>query len=85
MSNLVRACDSVETREDLFKFIVKLAQDLKANSNEWENESLFSYLEAMSAWVNDMDGCFQMNENEMANIGPWKLLAHILYAAKMYE
>lgn len=77
--------ERLETREDFSNFITQLSSDLETNCDDWENQDLPSFLEAMAAWVDDMDGFYKNSgENIPQNI-PWKVFAKILYAAKMYE
>ena len=75
----------IETREDLAKFVNNLANDRKNDAKSWENCSLESYLAAIAAWIEDMDG-YYLNRNERPPIAPeWKTFAQILAAAKSYE
>ena len=82
---LYEKAENVKSREDLIKFIDHLRSDLQANKGEWENISLEDYLEAMAAWINDMEG-FYLNTNQPVPKQPsWKTFADILYASSMYE
>jgi len=75
----------IRTREDLVEFIKVLAQDLRQHPDQWENADLPTYLEAMSAWVADMEG-FYTNKGESPPARPdWKTLGEILAAARVYE
>lgn len=75
----------VRTRKDLAEFVRRLADHLKQHPEEWENIELGNFLEAMSAWVDDMDGCYK-NRGEAVPIRPeWRTLAEILAAARVYE
>lgn len=69
----------IRTREDLANFVKTLA------NKSWENCNLESFLEALAAWIEDMDG-FYLNRNEPAPLTPeWKTFAMMLSAAKRYE
>ena len=82
---LYERVENVKNRQDLIKFINHLRSDLQANKAEWENITLEDYLEAMEAWVNDMEG-FYLNTNQPVPKHPsWKNFADILYASSMYE
>ncbi|KOS66335.1 hypothetical protein AEA09_16415 [Lysinibacillus contaminans] len=59
---LYERVENIKSREDLIKFINHLRKDLQSNSAEWENITLEDYLEAMEAWINDMDG-YYLNNN----------------------
>ena len=76
---------AVRSREDLAEFVRRLAHDLKQRPEEWENVDLGDFLEAMSAWVDDMDG-FYKNRGEAVPTQPdWMTFAEILEAARIYE
>jgi len=73
------------SREDLAVLVRGFADDSRRNPDEWENRDLPSYLEAMAAWIEDMDGYYR-NRGEVAPDQPtWKTLGQILRAAKVYE
>ncbi|MEU5771495.1 hypothetical protein ABZ782_36905 [Streptomyces asoensis] len=75
----------VRTRADLVSYIRQLSQEAQVPSSGWENQSLDCYLEALSAWTNDMDGYFG-NRGEPVPDGPdWSLIASMLRAACFYE
>lgn len=77
--------EDVRSRADLAKFILQLRDDLVSNPDSWENPDLERYLEALGAWTADMDGWFaNRGDNEPAQPS-WSLVAHMLYAAVIYE
>ena len=75
----------IQEREDFVTFVHALLKRLKESSQTWENRDLESYLEAMAAWVEDMDGYFQNIGQAVPKNPSWKLLAQILIAASIYE
>ena len=77
--------DNVKSREDLIKLINHLRMDLQTNRDKWENITLEDYLEAMEAWVNDLDGYYLNTNQTMPKQPSWKTFAAILYASSMYE
>ncbi|MEH7749106.1 hypothetical protein V7659_29445 [Neobacillus drentensis] len=82
---LYEKVEKVKSREDLIKFIKHLRRDLQTNRVEWENITLEDYLEAMEAWVKDMEGYYS-NTNQPVPIQPsWKTIADILFASSKYE
>jgi hypothetical protein len=84
-SSLDEQVETVQSREDLAGFVRDLVNDLRTRPGEWENDRLDTYLEAVAAWIEDMDGYYQ-NRGEAAPQEPsWKLLGEILLAAKSYE
>ncbi|PIE40757.1 MAG: hypothetical protein CSA49_06830 [Gammaproteobacteria bacterium] len=86
MSNqLISKLENVKTRADLSEFVSALLNDLEGNNAEWENASLSDFLEAMSSWIEDMDGYYKNQGKPFSEDQPWKLFADILYASKIYE
>lgn len=82
---LYERVEKVKSRNDLIKFINHLRMDLKINKDDWENITLEDFLEAMEAWVNDMEGLY-LNSNEPIPKQPsWKTISDMLYASSMYE
>ncbi len=75
----------VKTREDFCAFIDGLRADFQERSHDWENVTMPDYLEAMSAWVTDMDGYYKNANEEMPADVSWKVFAQILSAASKYE
>ncbi|TAE39885.1 MAG: hypothetical protein EAZ70_04805 [Runella slithyformis] len=75
----------ISTKGDFIKFLEVFLEDLKSNSNEWENTSLSSYIEAMAAWTDDMEGYYTNNNLEIPDNINWKVFANILVAAAIYE
>lgn len=82
MSELFDLAKNVNGQESLSRFI----QDILKSKNEWENSDLDSFLRALAAWIEDMDGYY-------ANTGQayderslsWKNIADMLAASTMYE
>jgi hypothetical protein len=51
--------EKIQTRDDLALFIQHLIRDFRTCPERWENTSLEAYLEAVAAWINDMDGYYR--------------------------
>ncbi len=79
-----RACE-VRTREEFIQFVRVLASNRDDKPDEWENPDLPAYLEALAAWVEDMDGYFQGRREPVPQQPTWNTLAQIVLAAKVYE
>ena len=77
--------DGINTREDLVNFIEVLAKESSSNSKNWENKDLPSFLEAMAAWIEDMDGYYQNKGESVPSQPSWKIIGEILKAATIYE
>ena len=82
---LAERARAVHTREDLAAFVAELKADFDANRGDWTNADLASFLEAMAAWVQDMDSYYQNTGQRPAELPPWRIVADILMAARMYE
>jgi hypothetical protein len=85
MKNLTKQLEEIQTREDLASFIIFLRKDLITNTSKWENSDLGSFLEAMSAWIRDMDGYYHNQGKPFSEDQPWKMIGEILFASRMYE
>lgn len=73
--------EKVETREALIQHIGQLRSDFDSAPDGWENKNLPSFLEAMSAWLEDCDGFYGVSEVKPS----WRVFADILSAARVYE
>jgi hypothetical protein len=82
---LAERARSVRSREDLVAFLEALAADFTANRGTWTNTDLSSFLDAMAAWSEDMDGFYATGGEDLATVPPWRVLADILMAARIYE
>ena len=76
---------ALPSRKDFVEFVRTLAEQCRSRPEEWENRDLPSYLEAMAAWVEDMDGYYQNRGEAMPDQPSWKTLEDILQAARVYE
>lgn len=82
---LAEHINSIRSREDFVGFAKALGKDLHDNPESWENATLERFLEAVGAWVEDMDG-YYINQGKPVPLQPdWKVIGDILMAAKMYE
>lgn len=48
----------ISNREDFVLFVYELSKSFRTNPESWENKDLGAYLEALAAWVEDMDGYY---------------------------
>jgi hypothetical protein len=79
------AVKHIRTREDFVAFVRALRCDLEDDPSAWENGDLGSYLDAVAAWVEDMDGYLDHAGKKRVHQPSWKLLGEILMAARVYE
>jgi hypothetical protein len=74
----------VNTRDDLISHIFRMLDDNDAR--EWENESAYSFLQAMAAWLNDCSGYYRNIKSPVDIETPtWQIIADALTAATEYE
>ena len=83
--NLSEQLDKLESKEDFSRFVLGLLEDFRINSAGWENQDLLSFLEAIAAWSEDMDGFYSNQGRDTPKVTDWKIFAEILYAARVYE
>jgi hypothetical protein len=73
-------------RQTFSDFIKMLRQDFIKNPNDWQNKTLPDFLEAMSSYVEDIQGYYDnTNQKINADIASWKVFADIFHGAKIYE
>lgn len=68
---------NINSKEDFLRFLQLLKNDFNINKSKWENENLYSYLDAMERYFSDI-----VNKDKLPT---WKLFAEILLASKVYE
>ena len=66
---------NITSKKDLAEFIVMLQENLKTSQDEWENDRLDLFLDALAAYLDDCD------VDELS----WCFVAGSLLAAKIYE
>jgi hypothetical protein len=76
----------VDSRATFANFLGLLRQELLEAPEQWENNSLPAFLEAMESYALDIDGFYQ-NTNQAidADMPSWQNFANILRGARMYE
>ncbi|WP_372347952.1 hypothetical protein [Streptomyces sp. KL116D] len=55
------------------------------DGSSWENADLSSFLEALSAWIDDAGGWYRTTGREVPAHGDWRFFARALMAATVYE
>lgn len=76
--------DHVRSRSDFIAFVRELRQELIQNPQRWENASLEEYLEAVAAWVQDIEGDAGDQEEQIPS-SSWRWFCLMLLAATTYE
>jgi hypothetical protein len=77
--------DLINTKEDLADFVGSLRSDLHSSPSDWGNQTLDCYFESMEAWIRAMEYAYENMGEEFPRQPSWKMIADILYAAKVYE
>ena len=73
-------------RQSFIKFIDLLRQDLLNNPEGWENNTLDRFLDAISAYAEDIQGYYDnMKMKVKADEPAWQTFADILKGATIYE
>ena len=78
-------CDDVRSRDDLVASIRTLRKRIAAEPHRFENTTLDDYLEALAAWIADMDGWSRNHGEVMPDDATWRHVARMLTAAAHYE
>lgn len=77
--------DDIKSKEDFISFVNSLLKDNQVNNGEWENKDISSYLEAISSWVEDMEGYYDNMKLDVPTNIDWKFIATLFYVGKIYE
>lgn len=83
--SLDQRVEAIRSRDDFVSFVRSLRSSLGAKGNGSEDRNLESYLEAIAAWVEDMDGYYENRGQPVPQQPDWKVLGEILLAATFYE
>jgi len=76
----------VTDRKSFEKFLTLLLTDFKNNQNNWENNRLDLFLEAMARYTAALDGYYKnMEPGSNADFPTWKVFADIMRGAVVYE
>jgi hypothetical protein len=81
----------IDSRDKLASFIQLLSHDFESNGEAWENVTVGSFLEAMSAWLGSAGGWADNMTKHRPDLWvdvdepSWQLFARALRAARTYE
>jgi hypothetical protein len=76
----------VTSRDGLIRVIFELLDDYDSEGDKWENKDIYTFLQAMAAWLNDAAGYYRNTGQNVAVEQPsWQLFADALTAASVYE
>lgn len=82
---LKQMADSVNSKEQLAAFVHALSKDLHAHPEEWENNTLEMYFDALAGWLEVSDADHHAKAETAPHSPRWKDIAQMLIAAKAYE
>lgn len=79
--------DKVSDRNDFLAFVGHLVANLQSHPEEWENDSLESFLESFCGFVASAERYYKnvWNKSIDMNAPSWRIIADSLLAAKTYE
>lgn len=73
------------SRDDFVAFVQRLSEEFRASPQSWEHKDIGSYLDALAAWVSDMDGYYIHRGQPVLQNPDWQTVADMLRAATLYE
>ena len=74
---------SVNSRESLIVFMQRFLR--YDDDRKWENKETSTYLDALVAVVDGIDGLYENRGEILPETPTWKMIAEILTAATVYE
>jgi hypothetical protein len=77
--------NEITSRNELAAFVRELSEDFKKNPTSWENRTIDSYLEALSGWLEDMNGVYKNMNQPTPTTPEWRTIARMLRAASIYS
>jgi putative addiction module component (TIGR02574 family) len=77
---------TVQTRDQFIDYLFCLMDDFDGIGNQWHNQDIYTFFQAMAAWLNDGAGYYR-NANPSIDVEQpsWQLFADTLSAASVYE
>jgi hypothetical protein len=85
MNDLDRMAESINDRISLVAFLAELARDFRLNEDSWENNDIYAFLEAMSAWLSSADQLYKNLQRPIPVEPSWRFFAEMFLAARLYE
>ncbi|MCK6074594.1 DUF7660 family protein [Paenibacillus silvae] len=79
---LFEIVNEVQDEATFIAFLSALRKDRQAHADEWQQDSIDSFLEAAADWGREsVDGLKHYEKPD----NPWKRCAQIMYMGKIYE
>ncbi len=83
---LVEKADAIQSKADFDAFTQLLLQDYRCHPDDWGNNTLELFLEALAGFVEGMGGYYSNVGERIDMERPgWRVFADILLAARVYE
>ena len=76
---------TIRTKQEFVSFVYDLSRNYKNDPKSWENADLGTFLEALAAWTDDMEGYYLNHKQQVPETPNWQTIADMLQAAKVYE
>ncbi len=77
---------TVTDRKSFAAFLVLLRQNLIDHPEEWENQNLPDFLDALASYTEDIQGYYNNTQQHInADEPSWNTFATIFQGAKVYE
>ncbi len=76
---------AVCSRETLVTFVGEIVQEWGAAPSNWTNQTAGEFVEALAAWLADMDGYYARFGTTADVVSPWRVIADAIAAARFYE
>jgi hypothetical protein len=77
--------DSINTKDDFIKFLNVILDNYTSLSVDWENKSLFEFIEAFKAVTGSIDNYYQSEGVNSKNEPSWRTVAKMLWVSTVYE
>jgi hypothetical protein len=75
----------VKTKKEFVLFVYALSQNYKKCPESWHNDNIATFLEALAAWVDEMEGYYLNQGLSVPESPDWEMIANMFLAAKIYE
>ncbi len=76
---------SVCSAETLAAFVKEIVRDWETEGVRWTNQTAGEFVDALGAWLTDMDGYYARVGTTAAAESPWRVMADAVGAARYYE
>lgn len=83
----INETNKIISKKDFVDFLLILRDDLKNNSQDWENITLEDFIDGMIAFTQDLDGFYKNVKNRDINDYnvAWEIFSDILLASRIYN